>query len=534
MRVITLITFRSNSVIAGWEIPVSQRLSIIVVLVALVFSRQPDARLMAASSAKSLKGRPNIIFFLVDDMGWQETSVPFHHEVTALNRRYRTPAMERMAREGIKFTNAYASAVCSPSRISALSGMNAARHGVTNWTLRKGVSPDDENQTVEPPRWNLNGATTVAGIDRTVRITPLPEILRAAGYRTIHVGKAHFGAAGTPGADPLHFGFDVNIAGHAAGAPGSYWGEKNFAGADPIWDVPGLAAWHGQPINLTEVLTREAIGEVERSVSKQQPFYLYLSHYAVHAPWEEDRRFYQKYIDEGLTRPEAIRASMIESMDRSLGDLMESLDRLGVADNTLLLFVSDNGAPHAVPLNLPLRGQKLAPYEGGIRVPMMARWPVVTQGSSISRTPVIIEDLFPTILDAAAVNWRKKTIQTVDGVSFMPVLAGQAGQAGQEKMLPDRSLNRPLIFHFPHQYYGQGPFSAIRLGPWKLIHHHAEGKMELYNIDRDISETNDLSLKERAVTIRLARILAARLRAEKAMMPIVRKTGRPVTITPQR
>jgi len=524
MRVITLITFRSNSVIAGLEIPVSQRLSIIVVLVVLVFSRQPEARLMA-SAAKSPKGRPNIIFFLVDDMGWQETSVPFHREVTALNRRYRTPAMERMAREGIKFTNAYASAVCSPSRISALSGMNAARHGVTNWTLRRGVSPDDENQTVEPPRWNLNGATTVAGIDRTVRITPLPEMLRAAGYRTIHVGKAHFGAEGTPGADPLHFGFDVNIAGHAAGAPGSYWGEKNFAGADRIWDVPGLAAWHGQSINLTEVLTREAIGEVERSVRKQQPFYLYLSHYAVHAPWEEDRRFYQKYIDEGLTRPEAIRASMIESMDRSLGDLMDSLDRLGVADNTLLLFVSDNGAPHAVPLNLPLRGQKLAPYEGGIRVPMMARWPVVTLASSISHTPVIIEDLFPTILDAASVNWRKKTIQTVDGVSFIPALTGQ------ERRLPDHALNRPLIFHFPHQYYGQGPFSAIRLGPWKLIHHHAEGKMELYNIDRDISETNDLSLKERAVTIRLARILAARLRAEKAMMPVVRQTGRPVTIS---
>jgi arylsulfatase A-like enzyme len=138
---------------------------------------------------------------------------------------------------------------------------------------------------------------------------------------------------------------------------------------------------------------------------------------------------------------------------------------------------------------------------------------------------VIIEDLFPTILDAASVNWRKKTIQTVDGVSFVPALTGQ------ERRLPDHALNRPLIFHFPHQYYGQGPFSAIRLGPWKLIHHHAEGKMELYNIDRDISESNDLSLKERAVTIRLARILAARLRAEKAMMPVVRQTGRPVTIS---
>lgn len=492
--------------------------SLIIVLLVIpgLYTDQSEAR-------GTLKSRPNVIFFLVDDMGWQETSVPFHVEQTALNRRYRTPAMERLAGEGMKFTNAYASAVCSPSRISALTGMNAARHGVTNWTLRKDASPDDENRLLSPPRWNLNGATTQEGVDRTVRATPLPELLRSAGYRTIHVGKAHFGAAGTPGADPRHFGFDVNIGGHAAGAPGSYWGEKNFSSAwrtdppDRIWDVPGLEAYFGREINLTEVLTLEAINQVELAVSRKQPFYLYLSHYAVHAPWEEDRRFYQRYLDQGLKPAEAVRASMIESMDRSLGDLINSLDRLGIAQNTMILFLSDNGAPHAVPRNLPLRAQKLAPYEGGIRVPMIARWPRRIRPAAVSTHPIIIEDIFPTILDAAGVDWRGKTTQTVDGVSIIPTLAGRK-----------TATDRPLIFHFPHQYYGQGPFSAIIFDGWKLICHYTEGKVELFNLAADIGENNDLSNSERTRASQLKRLLTENLKARLAMMPIQKSNGQPV------
>jgi arylsulfatase A-like enzyme len=173
------------------------------------------AGLMAATTGLAA-ARPNIVFFLVDDMGWQETSVPFYSEVTELNRRYRTPNMERLAAAGMKFTQAYASAVCSPTRVSALTGMNAARHRVTNWTLRKDRSPDSPHETLQPPAWNLNGIDTNSGIERTMQVTPLPALLRAAGYRTIHVGKAHFGAKDTPGENPLNLGFDVNIAGHAA------------------------------------------------------------------------------------------------------------------------------------------------------------------------------------------------------------------------------------------------------------------------------------------------------------------------------
>lgn len=475
------------------------------------------AAIVAVSAADMARpARPNIIFFLVDDMGWQETSVPFHTETTALNRRYRTPNMERLAARGMKFTQAYASAVCSPTRISALTGMNAARHGVTNWTLRKDRSPDEEHKLVTPPRWNLNGATTLPGIDRTVQVTPLPALLRTAGYRTIHVGKAHFGAKGTPGEDPRHFGFDLNIAGHAAGGPGSYWGEKNFSAAwrtnppEHIWDVPGLEAYHGQEIFLTEALTREAVKAVEKSVADRQPFYLYMSHYAIHAPWEKDDRFYQKYVDQGLKPFEATLASMIEGMDKSLGDLMDTLDRLGITDNTVIIFMSDNGAPAPCPPNLPLRGHKLTPYEGGIREPMIVKWPGVTRPGSVTSDPVIIEDFFPTILEIAGADWRGKTVQKVDGLSFAPILRGQGKTAA----------NRAFIWHFPHNYSGQGPFSALRQGPWKLIQHHAERKLELFNIDEDIGETRDLARDNPAKVKELAKILSDRLRAEGAMMPI--------------
>lgn len=485
------------------------------------------ASLVAASHAPAAAQpggprRPNLVFFLVDDMGWQETSVPFHTETTELNRRYRTPHMERLAAEGVKFTQAYASAVCSPTRVSALTGMNAARHRVTNWTLRKNVSPDQPHALVQPPAWNLNGICTVPGIERTMQVTPLPALLRAAGYRTIHVGKAHFGAKDTPGEDPRHLGFDVNIAGHCAGGPGSYWGEKNFSAAwrsqkaaDRIWDVPGLEAYHGTNTYLTEALTLEAIKALERTVAEGKPFYLYLAHYAVHAPWEKDDRFYQKYVDAGLKPNEATLASMIEGMDKSLGDIRATLDRLGVADHTFLLFMSDNGSPSQCPPNLPLRGHKLTPYEGGSRVPMLVRWPGVTRPGSVCRSPVIVEDVFPTILEIAGVSPRDPIIQPVDGRSFAPVLRGGGGAAS----------DRPLVWHFPHHYSRQTPFSAIRVGEWKLIHHHVDRRLELFNLAADISERNDLAAQEPQRARALAGQLAALLQERGAQMPANKQSG---------
>ena len=476
------------------------------------------------ASCGAAPARPNFVFFLVDDMGWQETSVPFHTDVTALNRRYHTPNMERLAAQGMKFTQAYASAVCSPTRVSALTGMNAARHRVTNWTLRRNASPDNPSQVIEPPAWNVNGISASADIERTTRVTPLPALLRPAGYRTIHVGKAHFGAKDTPGEDPLNLGFDVNIAGHCAGGPGSYWGAKNFSAAwrtqppDTIWDVPGLEGYHGQDIHLTEALTREAIRAVEASVKERQPFYLYMSHYAVHAPWEKDDRFHQRYLDAGLSPFDATLASMIEGMDRSLGDLMDTLDRLGVAEDTVVLFMSDNGSPSQCPRNLPLRGHKLTPYEGGIREPMIVKWPGVTPPGSTCREPVIIEDFFPTILEIAGVDWRGRTVQAVDGHSFVPLLKGDAGS----------TEDRALLWHFPNNYSGQTPYSAIRQGPWKLIYHHADRRLELFDIDAEIGEARELAKVQPEKTAELALLLGDRLRAADAQMPKDLATGRPV------
>jgi arylsulfatase A-like enzyme len=478
--------------------------------------------LCALTQTARAADRPNIIFFLVDDMGWQETSVPFHTQVTELNRRYRTPNMEKLAAEGVKFTQAYASAVCSPSRISALTGMNAARHGVTNWTLQRDKGPDGKHPTLTLPEWPLNGFSPSPNVQRTVSATTLPQLLRTAGYRTIHVGKAHFGAMRTPGENPLSLGFDINIAGHAAGGPGSYWGEKNFSGkwrgAEAHWDVPGLEAYHGKDVYLTEALTLEAVKAVEQSVADRKPFYLYMSHYAVHAPWEKDMRFYQKYIDQGLKPAEATLASMIEGMDKSLGDLRAALKRLGIADNTIIVFLSDNGSPSQCPPNLPLRGHKLNPYEGGVRVPMLAYWPGVTAASTTNDTPVVIDDIFPTVLDLAGIDWKGKVTQSVDGASLAPEFR-QPGSI---------TPGRPLVWHFPNNYSGQDPFSALRSGPWKLIYHHASRKLELYNLDADISENNDLAASEPARTALLAKLLGKLLRERGALMPTVIKTGKPV------
>lgn len=485
--------------------------------------RRASVRIDAMAAAQS---RPNIVLFLVDDLGWEDSSEPFYREVTELNRRYHTPNMEKLADEGVKFTQAYASAVCSPTRVSLITGLNAARHRVTNWTLRKNISPDPDRSVMTPPEWNVNGLSPVPGIERTVHVKPLPIFLREAGYRTIHVGKAHWGAEGTPGEEPRNLGFDVNIAGHAAGGPGSYHGEHNYSAAwrsanseDRIWDVPGLDAYHGTDTNLTEALTLEANKAVDKAVMDKTPFFLYLAHYAVHAPWEEDARFIQKYKEQNLKDTDAVYASMLESMDKSLGDIRVNLKQHGIEDNTIIIFMSDNGAAKQVPLNLPLRGHKLTPYEGGIRVPMMVKWPGVTKAGTICDEAVIIEDFFPSILEMAGVQTYEQIGGKIDGLSYVPLLRGDTGM----------SKDRPLVWHFPH-CYDQPPYSVIRQGDWKLIYFHLDQKYELYNIREDIEEKNDLHENHPDIVQRLANNLRRILIERKAQMPVLKKTGLPVPL----
>ena len=466
--------------------------------------------------------RPNIVFFFIDDMGWQDTSVPFHTEVTALNKRYHTPNMERLATQGMKFTQAYACAVCSPSRVSLMTGLNAARHGVTNWTLRKDKQPDRNHPKVKAGPWNLNGLSPVAGIPRTVHAVTLPMLLHDAGYRTIHAGKAHFGAKGTPGENPLNLGFDINIAGHAPGGLGSYHGKNNYSAAwrkaDRIWDVPGLEKYHGTDTYLNEALTIEANKAVEQAVTDGKPFYLYMSHYAVHAPWEQDDRFIKKYADAGLKGLPAVFASMIESMDKSLGDIIANLERLGVADDTIVVFMSDNGCPKQLPRNLPLRGHKITPYEGGTRVPMIVKWPGVVKPKTTCRDYLIIEDIFPTFLEMAGVKEYEQVGGAIDGVSFVPLL----------KQKPPADSERPIFWHFPNTY-GEPPYSSVRKGDWKLIYQHVTRKLELYNLREDIGEKTNLAEKQPEKLRELAESLTDHLRAVNARMTVDKATGNPVT-----
>lgn len=480
--------------------------------------------------------QPNILLFLVDDMGWQDTSVPFAGDTLALNRRFRTPNMERLAAKGTVFTQAYACSISSPSRCSLMTGMNQARHRVTNWTLEKDRMTDENRDLIDfiIPDWNYNGIQPVDTIANSAYCTPLPELLRNAGYSTIHCGKAHFGSIDTPAADPKTMGFDVNISGHAAGGLASYLGEKRY-GHDkegkPVskFAVPGLERYWDTDTFVTEALTREAIKALDANRPTGKPFFLHMSHYAVHVPLETDQRFASNYPD--LDPAEQAYATLIEGMDKSLGDLMDYLEATDQADNTIVIFMSDNGgldfaARGEAPdhrHNYPLRSGKGSAYEGGIREPMIVSWNGVTAPGSKVDSYTMIEDFFPSLLEMAGVA-DFTTVQTVDGLSFVPMLKGEG----------DPSAGRSLYWNTPNNWTGTnlrhlgiGPTAAVRCGDYKLIYWWTDGRKELYNIKEDISETTDLSASMPDLTKELSENLGSYLRSVDAQCPILKSTGLP-------
>ncbi|MGN6490638.1 MAG: sulfatase [Agriterribacter sp.] len=479
--------------------------------------------------------RPNIIVFLVDDMGWQDCSVPFWTSVTPLNQRYHTPNMERLAKEGMKFTNAYAAPVCTPSRSSMLSGMNVAHHGITNWTSpARNNNTDGKDNELIPANWNINGLSPVPGIPKTAYATPFPQLLKQSGYFTIHVGKAHWASYGTPGSSPYNMGFIVNVSGHSAGHPQSYLSEEHYGNMPQkavIQAVPDLEEYYETGTFLTEALTLEAKKALEYPIKNHQPFYLNMAHYAVHTPIMADKRFVQKYLDKGLDSIEARYASLVEGMDKSLGDLMDFLKAKGADKNTIIIFMSDNGGLSLAPPrggaahthNLPLKSGKGSVYEGGIREPMIVKWPGVVKPASVTEQYVIMEDFFPTILEMAGVR-NYTTVQQVDGKSFIPVL--------KNPLYKDTS--RLLIWHYPNNWgvNNTGPgisyFSAARKGDWKLVYNLRTGVGELYNLKDDIGETNNMAGKYPAKLKELQSELGAKLEWWNAPMPIDRKTNQPV------
>lgn len=492
----------------------------------------------AIASEPDSQQRPNIVLFMVDDMGWQDTSVPFTKEPTDNNRKYLTPNMERLAAAGMKFTQAYACAISSPSRCSLITGMNAARHGVTNWTLYRDVSQDIANDSIELPQWNYNGISRVGGINNTFTGPSFVQELKDAGYHTIHVGKAHFGAFDTPGEDPHHWGFEVNIAGTAAGGLATYLSERNYGHDDKgnklaSNAIEGLEKYWGTGTFATEALTQEALKTLDKAKLYGQPWFLYMAHYAIHIPIDRDPRFYDKHIARSLSPKEAAYASLIEGMDKSLGDILDWIEANGEADNTVVIFMSDNGGlaadngwrdgePHTQ--NAPLRSGKGSLLEGGIREPMIVRWPGHTVAGSACDRYVMIEDFYPSILEMAGISQPDKAEHyghAIDGRSFVPLIDGSS----------DPSVDRPLVWNFPNIWGLEGPGinlnCAIRKNDWKLIYSYADGSKELYNITEDMSESRNMaSLRPDIVKI-LSAELGEYLRAAGAMRPSFKASGKP-------
>lgn len=483
-----------------------------------------------AQDKKAESTQPNIIVFLVDDMGWQDCSVPFFKEKTKWNSIYHTPNLEKLASQGMKFTNAYAASVCTPSRVSLLTGMNPIHHKVTNWTFQKNKSEEGKSEVLTAPQWNLNGLSPDPGIENSIYATTFPSILRQNGYLTIHVGKAHFAAYNTKGENPLNLGFDVNIAGYAAGQPKSYLGTENFGnedGKEDILAVPGLKKYWGKDIFLSEALTQEAITTIDSAHKIKKPFLLYMAHYAVHTPIMADSRFIQKYKDAGMDPTEAKYASMIEGMDKSLGDIMNYLKEQNIDKNTIILFLSDNGGLSAHTRggelnthNAPLRSGKGSAYEGGIRIPFVVKWPDIVKPNSSSANNISIEDVFPTILSMTGIK-KYNEIQTLDGKSIVPLL--------KHKSVKN---DRFLYWHYPHVWGPDGPalklYSVVRQGDWKLIYFHESQQFELYNTKEDIGEKNNLLNVYPNIAKQLVNQLGSYLRKANTQMPIVNKTGKMV------
>jgi arylsulfatase A-like enzyme len=452
------------------------------------------------SPARAEGQAPNILVFLVDDMGLMDSSVPFltdkggKPERHPLNEFYRTPNMQRLARQGVRFSRFYAMSVCSPTRASIMTGQTSARHHTTQY-----IKPESNNAgTFGAQDWKWQG---LAKGDAT-----LPALLRDAGYRTIHAGKAHFGPVGAPAEDPRNLGFDINIAGCAWGQPGSYYGTQNFGNGIPKRQkraVPGLEKYHGKDIFLTEALTLEMNAAIAQAVEEEKPFFAYMSNYAVHAPFEADPRFVNNYP--GKDKKLAAFASLIEGMDKSLGDMLDHLEKLGVAENTLVFFLGDNGtdAPignaHAISCAAPLRGKKGTHYEGGMRVPFIAAWakPDAKTGAQ-KQTPIAqgtiswhlgaVHDLLPTILATAKIARPKG--HTVDGIDL------------REYFTPKRGtyVAREFLMHFPHQHRSSY-FTSYHLGNWKLIYHYRPEKgdkwdrIELFDLANDPTEAENLAKK---------------------------------------
>lgn len=427
-------------------------------LITLIFA----VVLLIGACTSWTKTKPNIILILSDDQGWKDAGFMG-------SKYYETPALDALAASGMSFSNAYANAPnCAPSRACLLTGLYTPRHGI--YTVNSSARGKSAFRKLIP----IENKTIL-----DTSFTTIAEVLGKNGYISSSIGKWHLGndSIGLP----LSQGFNENIGGSHLGHPKSYFSPYN----NPyLSDGP-----EGE--YLTDRLTDEALGFIERN--KDNPFFLYLPHYAVHTPIQARDSitsiFNNKEPDGKQKNPEY--AAMIKSLDDGIGQLVEKVEELGISDNTIIIFMSDNGGLGLVTGMEPLRGSKGMLYEGGIRVPLIISWPGKIKPQAISNIPVAGTDLFPTILKLAKIKPPKDLV--LDGVNLNRILL-------KEKGIPER----PLFWHFPaylerhrgmKEVWRTTPASAIRFGNWKLIEFYENGTIELYNLKEDIGETNNLSEK---------------------------------------
>ncbi|MFK7740596.1 MAG: sulfatase [Planctomycetota bacterium] len=411
--------------------------------------------------------RPNILFIMIDDLGWMDLHVQG-------NEAFVTPNIDRLAREGTRFTDFYAAApVCSPTRAACITGLAPARLQVTNHIPDRWSFYDEPKRGDEPRRGREWGPATSKNVLDKSRPT-LAQRLKDAGYRTGFIGKWHLAGADWNTTDtslfPESYGFDVNVAGNAQGGPGTFHA--------PI-KMPNYQKGEAGDY-LPDLLAQEAVDFLATPRADNEPFFLCLWHYTVHYPIEATPELIAKYSDEAEPDMPTRYRAMVEGMDAAVGRVLAELERQGIADNTLVLFTSDNGQMPGASVADPLRAAKGYLYEGGIRVPMIARWPDHVRAGVIEATPGISMDFAPTFLEAAGISFEEADF---DGVSLLPL--AMRGEA------PARDS---ICVHFPHYaYHGKNHLgSVIRRGDLKYIHHYDDEEHELYNLATDIGEQENL------------------------------------------
>ena len=442
--------------------------------------------------------RVNFVIILVDDLGWMDLACQG-------SRYYDTPNIDHLAAEGMRFRDAYAAcAVCSPTRAALLTGRYPARLGVPDWIRARfqgGQIPADSRN---PQGFQKHPKRVLMTPENALWMeldeVTLAEALATAGYARGFIGKWHLGADAWY---PDKQGFDVNVGGCDYGQPPTYFFPFQNK-RQPA--MPGLESGE-----VGEYLTDREAAEAVQFIQQHQdrPFLLYLAHYAVHTPIQAKADLQERYAAKPRQgQKNAAYAAMIHSVDQAVGQVLDALDRLKLAGNTVVIFTSDNGGLAGVTDNSPLRAGKGTPFDGGIRVPMIVRWPEVVPPGSTCNVPVSSVDLFPTVLEIADVPLPEG--RPIDGESLVGLL-------GKEP-----ALEREAIYwHFPHYRQPEvTPYGIVRAGDFKLIRYYEDNRVELYNLAEDLGEQTDLAAQQPDKSRQLDTMLSKWLIGVGAKMPV--------------